>query len=217
MDAPATASERALPAYSWSMVFDAAARVRYARLNCPGCGRHDDVRTGFNLPANMIKEKFERMGWVVDIEHIRKCKCPTCKEGSRHMRETKPQSATPIALVQPAAAEPAAATPQPLTPLTPPQKAKLRSMLDAWFDDSKGYYLDGKSDAWIAKELNIPRKHVEDLRLAAYGELKAPPELVALREELQVAMTQAQQMMDKFVQLTKRLDEIERATGVSSR
>ena len=66
------------------------------------------------------------------------------------------------------------------------ERAKIRAALDHHFDDSTGRYLDGMSDEAIAKQLNLPRKFVEDLRETAYGPIRHDPAIEKFKAEIAV-------------------------------
>ena len=55
--------------------------------------------------------------------------------------------------------------------------------LEPRFDDEKGRYLGGQSDRSIADSVGVPMIHVKAIREAAYGELRADPDLLAIQAE----------------------------------
>jgi hypothetical protein len=73
--------------------------------------------------------------------------------------------------------------PNLIPPLTTQQRLSIRMALDRHFDDEKGRYLGGQSDRSIAEAIGVPTIHVKAIREAAYGELRADPELLALQAE----------------------------------
>ena len=76
-----------------------------------------------------------------------------------------------------------AVVPNLIPPLTTQQRLSIRMALDRHFDDEKGRYLGGQSDRSIAEAIGVPMIHVKAIREAAYGELRADPELLALQAE----------------------------------
>lgn len=75
----------------------------------------------------------------------------------------------------------------PVTPVAGGRKAsfsdarRIMEVLDKHFDEDKGAYLDGQSDARVAEKLGMPRVFVEHVREEAYGPLKVRPGEMELR------------------------------------
>jgi hypothetical protein len=131
-------------------------------------------------PSATIKRAAES-GWVASMTSMR-AECPTCtkarKAAAAGDRPNKP-TAEVTDMTKPTA-------PQPVipVPLTNEQRLKVRSLLDKHFDDAAGRYLDGYSDQRVAAEVGAPRIHVERAREAAYGPIKAYPEVDAAQKAL---------------------------------
>lgn len=89
-------------------------------------------------------------------------------------------------------------------------RLKVRSALDTNFDDAKGMYLDGMSDAKIAEHLKIPRTWVETIRETAYGPIRITPEVLGLKNDLMMALNSLGDLTNKFDQLKARLEAIEK-------
>lgn len=86
---------------------------------------------------------------------------------------------------------------QPKRPLSQEERIKIREMLDIFFDEEKGIYKNNFSDQSIGEKLNIPWKHVFNMREIAYGPIreekqKIVPEyitnLAKIIKELQVLL-----------------------------
>lgn len=116
-----------------------------------------------SLPArtdatpNKLDEKFRRAGWRLD-PHI----CPTCQAApaKEPSMTAKPSRAAMVA------------------------QAKTIQLLGEHFDTERGQFADGWSDVRIAKETGAAPELVTEYRIAAFGEIKEPSELAALRADI---------------------------------
>ena len=89
-------------------------------------------------------------------------------------------------------------------PMTTEQRSRIRGLLDRYFDDEEGCYLDGQSDHAIAETLNVPRVWVETLRETAYGPLKTDPRLGAIKKEAAELKVEIDGMKEKLTALYSR-------------
>lgn len=62
---------------------------------------------------------------------------------------------------------------------------KVFQLLEDNFDDQEGRYKNGYSDERIAKETGLSITAIHDHRVGAFGKIKPPSELKALRTELE--------------------------------
>lgn len=92
--------------------------------------------------------------------------------------------------------------------LTPEQRTRIRTALDSHFDDSKGCYLDGKSDQRIGDELGIPWAAVSAVRELAYGPILTDPTLDEVEQALAKAVGVATDLERRLVSLTRELDTL---------
>ena len=83
-------------------------------------------------------------------------------------------------------------------------KRMIYMALEDYFDDTKGRYKDGKSDAVIAKELGTSEKFVRTIREADYGALKEPDELAEIRAQISAAVSELGKMQNRLDQIAKR-------------
>lgn len=114
------------------------------------------------IPApDQIDKKFMQQGWSLD-PHL----CPACR--------TKPAKEKSDMTVK---ASPAAMRAQ----------VETITLLQTHFDVEQGSYALGWSDEAIAKKTGIAVDAVVEYRRSAFGELKAPPELQALKDDLAAA------------------------------
>lgn len=63
-------------------------------------------------------------------------------------------------------------------------QAKMHQLLSTYFDIDEGTFSPGWNDERVAKESGMAVAHVTDVRNIAYGELKEPEEIVALRSDI---------------------------------
>lgn len=108
--------------------------------------------------------------------------------------------------------------PKEVTPLarklTPDEKFRVRQLLDAKFDEQKGFYLDAYSDQRIGAETNVPWINVRELREAAYGPIKAIPEMDALLAESTALLERSNTLAKEAVALQNRILEFQRKMGL---
>jgi hypothetical protein len=131
-----------------------------------------------------IAKLFERAGWQVDQHNKAKCLCPSCLKAKKG---PKPPVAPVVRVPEPAQvvakAIEAGDIKMPVVDIkTIPStiKVSLRNLLDKFFDDAAGAYIEGYSDEKIAEEVDVPRATVFAYREAAYGPLKRDPDVDAV-------------------------------------
>lgn len=186
-----------------------------ARFVCARCDAHASfpvVRprgSGFS-PEHIIR-KATGAGWKAEFRSER-AECPRCtgaKNGAC-LPSIETKSTEVIAMKPPTKAQPAAALPiapiAPIAPLPGPQRMKIRTLLDKHFDDAAGRYLDGYSDQRVATEVDVPRIHVEKAREAAYGPIRAFPEVEAAEKALAAMEARWRQVMDQIEAHRKEAD-----------
>ena len=133
-----------------------------ARLTCR-CGAHVDQTIVGNHNPEAVVKRFRGMGWEADIQTARLARCPECIEAREKPKKEivvqQTVNATPNKIATPPA-------------ITGEQRAKIRGLLDAHFDDAAGRYLDGYSDQRIGTEANAPWATVKEIREVGYGPIR---------------------------------------------
>lgn len=186
-----------------------AGRVRsFIVATCHQCGgtEHLPWNKASNAP-DPIARAFRNRGWLFDKHNAKQCICPKCQQQESTSMAVRPANpdpkVTPLRKPHHTAEAMAAATDETtadlqaaMRPLSPEQRQRIRHALDQHFDDSKGVYLDGKSDKVLGEELNLPWRHVTDLREFAYGPLRGDP-----------ALDDAGTRIAELSALTKRLED----------
>lgn len=89
---------------------------------------------------------------------------------------------------------------------TPQERVKIRSVLDSYFDDAAGCWLDGYSDQKAGEEIGVPWALVTRIREAAYGPIRVDPEVAGLRAELAQIGRELAALTEKHGAAQKRLD-----------
>lgn len=163
-----------------SLRTDPRAGTRSGCIICSECG--DVGCTNFTSlpPPEMLDKKFAQKGWELDPNV-----CPTCvikrktakaaakKEQTKMPTNTKPNgtlSDDPV--LKAVSADTHKAT------------AKMHQLLSLHFDADEGKFADGWNDERISKESGISLTHVAEVRVIAYGEIKEPEEVTALRNDI---------------------------------
>lgn len=99
---------------------------------------------------------------------------------------------------------------KPQAPRIEPTLKEARTIMDlieAHFIEKDGRYKDGWSDDKIAQALDLPRAMITKVRDEAYGPIKAPTELLALKSEIEATA-------GIVTELKKRLDEALQRFGI---
>jgi hypothetical protein len=101
-------------------------------------------------------------------------------------------------------------------PLSLAETRKVMALLEEKFDPDKGSYVSGYSDQRIAETIGVPRARVTEAREEAFGKIKIPPELVDLRQEMDLLTQEIYKLSDKGDKLALRLAAVEAKNGVSA-
>lgn len=154
-----------------------------AVVRCGRCNSSVDlnlrVRTAH--PDWVVKE-LRRSGWRIHPgKSERHNRCPRCQRRGGNDPDELIRKLEAMPMTKPATTSP---VPPDLREPTPEQRMKIRHMLDGYFDDTRGCYLDGYSDQKIGEELNLPWAMVTRIREAAYGSIRVHPGVEPLRKEL---------------------------------
>ncbi len=153
---------------------DAGQTRRVARIQCVRCDAHEDwTIAGTHNPERTCKA-FRAAGWECDWSHPTRRTCPACLE-RRAAQRAGDSPGQKVVTLQPKQQGASMADP------TQDQRLKIRALLDANFDDAKGFYLGGYSDQRIGAEVNVPWAAVQKIREAAYGPIKGDPEIESIK------------------------------------
>lgn len=217
---------------SWKIMRDGGHNI--ARLTCARCPAHADITLGTHMPPEFIVKKFQQKGMYVDPKRSDRCFCTECFQSRKRDIDKVRGKATmkevfPKELINGAAASPPSETlklfkaekaesvidisPAPLSSM---KRAEIRAMLESFFDDKTGRYLDGYSDKKIAEEIGISWKQVEAVRELAYGELKSDPELDMLKQRVADMRVHIDAALVVESDIYKRIREIEKRMGISA-
>ncbi len=193
------ASNRALAYKVKSIPMPGDIRRPYAVAVCHGCGAEKQLalQAGRNNPER-IQREFREDGWDFDAWNLSKVFCPQCQRkraAARHGdsgAKAAPMPSIPnngVDVVKDKERNAPAVAPfvvQPLKlELTVEERGKVRDTLGLNFDDKLGSYLEGWSDAKVAKECgDLPVGLVKALREVAFGPIKSVPAIDALRAEI---------------------------------
>ena len=150
----------------------------FAIANCTDCGLEHAMRGKANDPIHpvAVRKYFVKLGWDFDENNKRRCVCPSCITIRRQKRKGESPKGNNVVSIT---VNPSTAAPPSRTVLSVVEREKLREVLQGIFDAPAGLYIE-KSDAIVAKELNMPMALVVQYRELAFGPLKSVPELEAL-------------------------------------
>lgn len=205
--------------------------ARVARVVCSLC--EDTSNTTYTRlpPPEVIDKKFLQRGWKLDP-----VVCPTCQDKARAAK-SEAKMEIKAAKVEIETNTNTNNTDTHVEEHTEMQNngfnestalkqvsidvhkatAKMHQLLVLNFDPDNGRYVDGWDDARIAKESNLSVAHVADVRGIAYGDLKEPDELTALRNDIKALnelITETLVAAQKEVNaLNNRVSEIAKKLG----
>jgi hypothetical protein len=177
--------------------------IHYAYLACVDCGEYsEEIRLKADLPPEVLDKKFQAKGWTLDPTT-----CPTCQEADRAATRAKKEAKTMASMT---------IEPEVKTPSTTAIKMQLQMMrlLDEHFDADAGAFDAGWSDERVAKETGLALSVVTSFRREGYGEIKRPPELVALGRDIdslaELQKEQAASVLTALNELRQRLSALEK-------
>jgi len=203
-------------------------RGSVARFTCTSCEAMDDVtiRSGESLNPEAVANTMRSRGWEADPWRANRTRCPRCsKARTRPTNDTDSElrrTAAKLAAAPPptppteppsmpskstpAAIAPTEATITPICEPTSDQRAKIRDLLAAHFDDTVGMYLGSYDDKKVAEEVgNVPWAVVARIREAAFGPIRVTPEMVELREQITAARTRIVNLESSIASLVEQL------------
>lgn len=212
---------------------DAGAWREVARYTCK-CGNEMDIpiRSGSGMSFDQHRKYLTQRDWEASANCLTVV-CPSCSKRSGsaararqkwHLPEPEPQvilgpeplpepPPEPVTVeVQPAEATQPMSKPSPAQPMSKPspaQRLQMRRLLDKFFDDAEGAYLEGASDESIAGDLQVPVAWVSEIRDAAYGPIRVTPEMLTLRADIDRAQTRSAALAAQLVELVGKVNELQ--------
>ena len=175
-----------------------------ARFVCTRCEAHAEsplVKSGDRRrmnPEATIK-RVEAVGWRINGERV---ECPRCHAASAARAAGEKPDPKPI----PTTAKVIPMADPKVREATPQERVKIRAILDKYFDDAAGCWLDSYSDQKAGEEIGVPWALVTRIREAAYGPIRVDPEVAALRAEMTQIGRELAALVEKHSAAQKRLD-----------
>lgn len=169
------------------------------------------------MPPEIIDKKFVQKGWELDPNT-----CPDCvvkreraKAAAKAARKEQ-KNMNAVTNTKPAGALADNPALKAVSADLHKATAKMHQLLAINFDADEGRFAEGWDDERIAKESGISATHVTEVRNVAYGELKEPEEVTALRndikalhdlinETLLAAQKEVNALNNRVVEITKKL------------
>lgn len=169
------------------------------------------------MPPEIIDKKFVQKGWELDPNT-----CPDCvvkreraKAAAKAARKEQ-KNMNAVTNTKPAGALADNPALKAVSADLHKATAKMHQLLAINFDADEGRFAEGWDDERIAKESGISATHVTEVRNVAYGELKEPEEVTALRndikalhdlinETLLTAQKEVNALNNRVVEITKKL------------
>lgn len=193
---------------------------------CGTCGGEHALTMPHNANnPEAIGERFRREGFEFNAFKRSSVRCPACIEKARTVRSAnaRPASNQVTAMSQRptlVANPPGGASP---APVTPEQRAKVRTLLMGTFDEQRGHYLDAYTDQRVAKECGVPVQVVREMREMWLGPIKSVPELDGLASEIAALVERATQhaaegnvIAGEAIKLRERLRETRLQLGLAA-
>lgn len=194
--------------------------TKSARMECSQCGATNAFNFNSLPPPEALDKKFLQRGWELDPNV-----CPDCivkrkrakaaaKAAKVAIKEQKTMNA--VTNTKPAGALADNPALKAVSVDLHKATAKMHQLLAIHFDVDEGRYADGWNDERVAKESGMAPAHVTEVRNVAYGELKEPEEIVALRNDIKAlhdlinetlitAQKEVNTLNNRIVEITKKL------------
>lgn len=192
---------------SYEVVWSAGRNV--ARMLCRQCGAHDEITAPSPNNPEFVARKFRDMGWDCDPWGPGRNRCPQCVASKR-----KPTTIAALtADLKPKELNVSATNQSAVREATADERARIRHMLDKYFDDAKGCYLDGYTDQKVGAEINVPWALVTKVREAAYGPIRTDPAIEAVRGEIDAAIKLVEERTADLMQIRAELSGLKNKVG----
>lgn len=157
--------------------------ARVARVECSLCTGFGNTTYARLPPPEIIDKKFSQRGWRLDPPI-----CPTCltaeKRAKTEAKTTTKEQKVMLNVVKPNGTLSDNPALKAVSVDTHKATAKMHQLLNLHFDIDEGRFSDGWDDERIAKDSGLSPTHVAEVRVVAYGELKEPGEITALRNDI---------------------------------
>jgi hypothetical protein len=160
-----------------------------ARFVCSCGATHEQPLNRGGLNPEAIAKRAALAGWKADAFHASVATCPTCQAKDRRGEKPGEKPIMSTGMREP----------------TPQERVKIRNVLDTYFDDAAGCWLDDFSDQKAGEQIGVPWAMVTRIREAAYGPIRVDPELVAMRNDHKRVMEQADKLAREMEKITKEL------------
>lgn len=187
-----------------------------AHVTCSKCGGGASFNCNRLPPSEIVDKKFTARGWELDP-----IVCPPCLDKKRAAKpaHTETPKNTDNHKEQEEMQTAALAANDALKAISSDMhkaNAKMHQMLVIHFDADAGKYADGWNDERVAKESGVALSHVAEIRALAYGELKEPEEVTALRNDIKAlnelitetliaAQKEVNSLNNRVAEITKKL------------
>lgn len=167
------------------------------QASCGSCGTFTWVRrtTHPQMSTELVHQQFRKQGWQLG-KTARKNVCQRCLHPAEKLMgstivadgfATGPVLAVvPDPQPQPAPKEHqtmAVLPSQKPRPLTGAETRQVSALLEEHFDEKMGKYDDKWDDQTVADKVNVPRASVANLRIEGWGQIRAFPDIEALKSE----------------------------------
>lgn len=171
------------------------------QASCGTCGAFAWVRKTSNpqMPSELVHQLFRKQGWQLG-KHARKNECARCLHPTEKlmgstivgqgfaMPPLPPDAPVTVPAFEPVPkpkeTEAMAVLPsQKPRPLTGAETRQVSALLEEHFDEKNGKYDDKWDDQVIADKVNVPRASVANLRIEGWGQIRAFPDIEALKSE----------------------------------
>jgi hypothetical protein len=156
-----------------------------ARILCLACGAHQSAPIERRMGQPQLRAIFHALGWEFDAEF--RPTCPTCLRRRQAFEPVRPapkdtetssmktgtsQPPAPVANDNPAHLQAGTALPPGWEGRAPTmlEFRNIFSELETYFVD--GAWHNGKSDVIIARELDVPHRMVQQIRVNAFGHIR---------------------------------------------
>lgn len=165
-----------------SLHLDLRTRVRSGRVTCSECPEVGSINYTSLPPPEMLDKKLVQKGWELDPNI-----CPSCVAKRKKAKtvakkeQVKMKTNTMTKPVGTLSDNPVLKT---VSSDAHKATAKMHQLLVLNFDTDEGRYAEGWDDERVAKESGLSPTHVTEVRNIAYGELKEPEEIAALRKDI---------------------------------
>lgn len=172
-------------------------------IECAKCDRVEEFKHAGDYTPELIRKRMLGKGWSFDPFAKKNCLCPRCRYEKRDMHTTtsiitqysapmegdNEMAVTSVPTPAPAASNtnkgttptPVAAVPRGLNS---DERGRVRHLLDKYFDDKVGGYIENYTDQRIGRECDVPWATVREIRETAYGPIREDARLTAIKVEI---------------------------------